>query len=457
MTVIEPSELFPHLTTESAYEQINTLGVSFRDFANITSLESRLYGVNLGLVQDDNLKSVTFNRCVRNSVWKNLLENQDLAERAIGFNVSQRQHTEHYDFADSGRYALRFPGLEQIGSFTWTDVALEQGLTFKIQEGISPSNVNNRYIVELQKEFFDHPFEVVVRNYSNQDYIPIEKSAKGYPSKNVAGNWLIQLNHHQTGYTGNASLDVYSRRFCYVDVDLVGATDVDNVYPMYPDTNQIVPIIKRVLLSGTTYRFFIPLEVLVRPPFLTEQVDILNQEYYKLYDSLDFKERSITAGSVSVVRVCAKSDSSQSETFQVSANIISRENSVIELNLPELKDKINASTLTCDKAPSMTIELTYITNPVYLSDKYRTTLSSIYKAIAHKAAAELPTTACGCEEVKIGFIAEQQRGYTKVRTTFVGDTVAYLEYGNLHGQAVFGEVINNTPIYRRPIRMIHNA
>jgi hypothetical protein len=457
MTAIDPNTQFTDLPTpEARWQEANSLFLSYHDFAVGSHLWDRMYGVISHLRESAPLEEFNTNICVREALWKVLREVTRNAEKAVGFNFSPMYHVSTIPFPWESFHRTAWPGIEAVDVIeTWVDHNLTVALSPFILNPV-PMTVTTETYATIPRSLVGNPNELILRRESDYGTYKIR-------SVRLNGtDWELTLDVKTIPYDALSDVVVAQHaKFCYVDVTL--PTMTGELYPVYSDTNQMIPQAKPYEDQGGGIRryWFYPY-AMVDPAFLVDEVNLTSGEFYKLLQSVEFRELQTTEQKARLYKRCIQESCTDCDcedvVYQMTTNIVNAAKGILAFTLdgkltydPDLDEWVLSSEVcpTIDKDTKSTYELVfyYKTNPQNLSESHAEDLANMQRAILHKVAAELPVRDCGCA-LTLGFIFEAQQTYGKMTRTFGGDTIVSTNYGDRHGQHVYREIINNVRVYR---------
>jgi hypothetical protein len=448
MSVVIPSSFAPHLTPEEVWNIVNTLPVSFRDFAEMSYYYARLYDVLTGAIEGGAWDALTVNECVRTTLWRKLHEITVDAESVVGFNLSARYHYEEIDFPEFGNGQTHWPGVVSMSvKPVWASIDGYGpfAISAMAQTNVTINDVGNLKVVLADASIFENPADIQIRNGNNNDtYLPLNQSA--YP-KLTGDNWEIPIDVKRSNYDPAAPVNLQHRKHLILDVDPpVSIPAGSTLYPVYPGTNQIIPQAKpsQVLDNGKTrYTFYI--YTLIHPAFRYETINLEQGQFWKLYPAIEFKLFSEAAAQAQVVWIMGGTEKTVNVTLKPTLGQDGVFSVVFDSTF--LTDPYSIwSDMGCtaqDTPERIKLRFWYKTSPSRLPERFANQIPALRQAICHRVAAELPIQDCGCQ-VKSGFIFENQRRYDKV-TMRPATGVEYrsADFVDSYGRLRYEDIVNS--------------
>lgn len=464
MSVINPNTFRADLTNEEVYTILNTMGVDYFLFANHSHYYGRLYGVITGddsygdLAERTVADNFIVNECLREAVWRTLYNVQEETERYIGYNVSPRYHEETLDWCWERPYKTFWPGIELVDiEPSWSTIAGYDEIAVSpfVEIGLVAVLGVDGWVLTLDSDVVNNPNDVHIRRDSDNGTIPI-KYENGYPRRNVGGDWEVILDS-SVGYSGEV---VNVQHTKYVFVDITPPTSLEcsgEVFPVYAGTNQIIKEAKPMQVVGSDHRYWFYNYQLVDPSFYTETTNLLNGEFYKLLEFIEFKCFREVASKGTLTKTCrCESCGCEDKRYEVTTTILDAAYGIVRFCVTgeiDEEDVVTPLSSGCcpihdDNMSDWSLTFKYKTSPKRLKPHMAHAVSTVQRAILHKAAADLPVADCGCHVVA-GFIWEQQKSFATVKVnTFTGERSEQFRYGDLQGQKVYAELIEKIPVYK---------
>lgn len=459
MSVVTPENFDSTLSESAVWQTVNTMPVSYRDFAFQGHYWGRMYGVITGEKNEQHWEGVVANQCLRDSLWRTLHEVTDQAEQQIGFHLSRRAITTQLQW--NGELRLyTYPGIEAVDVVPqWSDVVgyeqvpvspfIAQNVT------VTPGSPN---LVEIPEAVCSNPLEIFLRRDSDNGSYGIYTGVKPY--RDGLGNWVVALDDN-IPYNILDQVNVQDTRYTYVDID---PADCDGtLYPVYPGTNQIIPLAKPVeVLQGGQLRYWFYIYTLVNTAFYNYEVNLIDAEFYKLLEYISFKcyEEVPSPATLTVSCTCgceSCATSCEDAIYQLSTTIDKAQQGVLSFVIvgkyvEGILDESKCFVEPVGCSSTYTLRFSYITNPLYLPGVFRDVVPIVKRAIMHRSAAELPLVDCGChldDKERLGFIWKQQEmiSSSTVRA-FSGDITTHFKYGDLRGQLEYTDLMSKVPKYK---------
>lgn len=455
MTAIDPTLVYPHLTAEDAWNQINDLPVSYLDFARKTFYYNRLYDVITGS-NEGNQDDVTINECFRTTLTSKLVEICGETERRLGYNFSTRYHYVDDVFPPGGKVQTDWPGIEAMSvKPEWSDI---DGFgPFPITP-IADLNANvidpsGQPIVEMDTAFFENPADAQIRNGTTLNTYKT-LSLVGYP-KVVAGKWQVPIDKRLSSFDSGEPVYLQHRKYVYLDITPPVLAAGQTYWPVYPDTNQIIPEAKpRKPIAGGKVRLTFYVYTLVNSAFQWETVNLVNGEFWKLMPEISFKKvEEVTVNAQVIWTIGGEqltldehTNPDSSVTIDVTLVPVQNSDGMFHIKFSNriwhnpwaLWESVCGSTQ--NRPEHVALRYWYKTNPNRIDMTYQSQIPTARQAILHKAAAQAPVIDCGCV-LKTGFIYENQRRFDTVRvrpgtgvefrSSDFADTFGYLQYETL--------------------------
>lgn len=446
---------------------VNTMPVDYTDFSAFTHYGGRMYGVLSGDDDFGDFGDFVVNACLREAVWRVLNTVQNDVEDRIGYNISPRYHRKVFEGDVTKTFLLDWPGLAIVDvKPEWFDIPSLSSVTVSpyLLEDLEPTlnGTINEYVLTLDSSVVKNPNDVILRNQTTNGIYHIKTAQRGYPRRNVGGDWEVVIDRGLSGYSVGDKITVQSKKFVYVDV--TQPTLTGEMFPVYLNSNQIIRQAKpRESLGSDVYRYWFFLWELVDENFYYETVSLLNNEFYKLYQTISFKEFRESESKAILYENCICDLENvccctcDSKKWQLTTKILNHAYSSVCFNVDGelvqnsetlLDELFTTHRFVRSSGETYKIVLDYKTSPDQLAAKWVTNIPDLKRAITHRTAAELPLSDCGCK-VKVGFIYEQQQSYGSVQfNPLTGDKISSFKYGDLHGQRVYAEVLDRQTNYK---------
>lgn len=429
------------LSQDTVDEIINSLSIGIDDFSRIACLDGRAYGVVTACDTCD----LDLNACIRSHIIRLLASSQQTAENMIGYRITEGYHTQEILWDGKTQILAGFRGIEAINvrrEFSTVEGYGPFEISPYVLTAITVTDSGNGYCETiLDGSIVKNPNRVTFRDDDGKVY-RIHSTVK--PRRNGSGNWIVAFdNQIMPPCTVISPINV---QICDLMILDVPEYEDCEVVPVYPNSNQIIPMAKEPEDIGSgiiRYRFH-PW-VLVDDAFSDETVDLESGEFYKLLQEVEFKcVEDVACDPFITLR---KYDGSV-ETYEVTEEdlnlyLLDGETGVIRIDY-------HPCSAWCNGIP-IKITFCYKTNPDVLELHHD--LSYLNEAIAMLAAAELPISTCGCK-IEKGYISDAQKPFTQVRVNaLTNEAVVNEKYGETYGQLVFKEKISRVTKLGRMIRV----
>lgn len=391
-------------------------------------MDGYVFGVNTACNSCD----YNLNPCLRRHLKNALIANQHLAERELGYALTESYHVYQTPWRGCGRYQLPLKGVSAVN--------VKEKITRLGEDyAISPFVLQNVEviggIVTVPASLIDNPESAVFRDVDTLGVVEHEIKV-GYPRKSGT-DWLISVD--VTPF--DEPLFVHIQHCQYMKMTISTPDTDGEVVAVYPNTETIIPFAKEPVLSGgnTTYWFYA--WSLVDPAFAQDaMIDLLSGEFYKLMSEIGL----ISVESEEALPLVYWSDGTTSDD---EIKITQYFDNILKVDFEE-----NCRIPSCPPKTPIKIAVYYKTDPSLLE----VDLDEIAMAIVYLSAAELPDKACDCPAPEYGFIHDAQKPYADVKINQVtGDVYMPLKYGSRHGQRYFWERIAKSKISskKRSIRL----
>jgi hypothetical protein len=464
MSIVNPAVFDPNMTDDEVYNLINMLPVTYGRFSSNTNYFGRLYGVLTGEANEQDWSDFTINHCLRDALWTTLRSVTDEAENFLGYNVSTRYHTREMDFPFDARRRT-WPGIEAVDvEPQWNTVT---GLN---AVAISPFVLLNATVnivlgkpeVTIPDSLVDNPLNIILRRNSDNGTYSIDDTVK--PRKS-GSDWIVTLDNDTIAYNIADQVNVQHVKYVFVDIDPeTDECDDGELYPVYPGTNQIIPQAKPYEVLGSGFRrYWLYSYSLVNPAFYNNTTNLVNGEFYKLLETIEFRCLTEVESKGLLTKSCVCEDCSDcccdSGTYQVTTKIVDAANGVVSFCIDGKFDDegvlvpSECSCLSPDNCHDFKLTFKYKTNPNYLSERLQKAVSQVIRAIVFRTAADLPVIDCGCflddGKEKRGFIYYQQEMYGRTSINQLTGTVTnQFRYGDLRGQQAYADIISKVPKHK---------
>ena len=273
--------------------EVNKLPVNLLDFALISALRHRAYGVRT-FDDESCTQYCTLNSRARQDIWRMLFNIQQnvIGKKRTYAAPTYVSETQVIDPSATVFYA-RFGSIESVN--------VTEELSFVTNLDVSPFVLHD---VHLQMDptssfveaHFDstvakNPHKVILRDTNTYEQFPWQEQP-GYPTKN-GFNWVMPVGNSLSDITRLASIQDYE--YMIAEIDEISGISLDDLVVLHPGSQQILPFAKapeRVLYGGVwRWRFWFYAWTLGRPEF-DDSIDLVEGEFEKLYDVLELYRRT---------------------------------------------------------------------------------------------------------------------------------------------------------------------
>lgn len=463
MSAIIPETFRQEYGLSEIYNIVNSLSVSYLDFAIESRYYNRMFGVTMPCDGDCDDGDFHVNSCLRESLWRTILAIQEQTENYVGYNFTDRYHTEIIEWTFRDYYKTAFPGISAIDIIPqWSTIAGATSVSFSpfIAEGLTPT-VAGGYTYVAIPSFVGNPNEVVLRS-SDTNGIYVKLQDRNFPRR-VGDTWEIAIDIGITAYDGEP-INAMHCKYAFVDVDLEDLVPCEDgvVYPVYPNTNQIIPQARPYETPEVgVRRYWFYLYTLVDPVFEGQIVDLEQNDFYALLTEIEFRCLTEVSQKGILTKTCDCNDpysncNCEDTVYQVSVTIDNAAMGIVSFCVDgkfndddELIDLAACEKpLLYDGSSSYQLIFSYKTSPDFLPVKFKNSINILRRAMMHRIAAELPVRDCCCE-LKKGFIFEQQRTYGTEKTNpFTSEVSMSFKYGDMHGQRVYADLLSTVPLFK---------
>lgn len=440
---VRSSDFDPSLTQPEVDDIINSLAVNPYDFSKFACLDGRMYGVTTKCEQC----SLEINYCVRNALSRILWSTQQMVEREIGYDILPQYHKAHIPFGYTGKIKLPHRNVELVNvqqSYTLLSDYKNVTVSPYIEEDITIEEIDGKCFAVFSASLIDNPSKAIIRDENGKIYE--QQQVNGYP-KRVAGNWKVAIMGITSPCTSALTFNVQHCEL--IRVSIATPTCTGTVYPVYPDTHQIIPTFK-VETSGLNTVYWFHVWALARPEFMDDGIDFATGDFYKLYDAIDFMCFGTTTKNA-VVTVMGEDDCEwvyEASDAVPSVTILDGKIGLVYVDTELFTCSTCLTPLwQCDAKYPQYIDIWYKTNPSVMTEPFPFT--NIYEAIIYYVGAELPTTACQCT-VTEGFIFNAQTAIAKTAyNPFTGTAnVTMDEHRDVKGKVRYKELICKVKKYQ---------
>jgi len=437
---------------------INNLLLNVQGFSDIACLDGLLWGVKTGCdyCSDCEHCEYEFNACVREHIVRNLVSAQNYAETILGFPLVEKYHTEEIRPFEGTKYLkMKRPGITAVNVTQEVTSLGTFAVSPYIVEGVTLTDSGLGYcIATISSELLDNPEHVRIWDDNGTSYLVQKRT--GFPRRSGA-NWQIALGNDVKSPC-TTTLNAQHCRYMILEVDEPTCTGI--VHPVYPNSNQKIPLAKPVQsLAGGRLRYWFHPWVLLDPGFVRDGANLYSGEFYKLLAEIElacFTEVESLPTVTMVDQDCNCQTTFSLGTETVSVNIIDEENGYLYIEYGDdctwIQRWKNACPCYCGLYPLSLLDNSV---PFKLEVKYKTEpiISDLFyakQAIAHLAAAELPLKTCGCSVPQETFISIAQTPYSKVHiSTTTGDVYSHPEPGETWGKIAFHTFLKRLNSHKR--------
>lgn len=428
--------------------------VNLHEFSRIACLDGRLFGVQTA----SDSCTLELNSCLRGQALEALIAANRRAEADLGYDLVPRYHVGLMEFTGGADKAALWVSTDRPGVAA---VNVKQEITSAILGvDISPylgpvaiSDGGEGYcIATVPAALIDNPSKLTLRSQMGLEYHA--QSIGNYPRK-VGSDWLIAIRNDDAPLPCAATPTLYVQHHHLVFVDIPAsitcldcAGDVDTaaqILPVYPGTNDFIPLARPIETVGSFKRYWFYVWTLVDPAFQDEQVDLTHAEFWKLFSTVDFVcVREVPAGP----EVVYPADCNGTITSIPNPCAVPPVEAKYDVTIRDAEE----GTLSFKKKgqwesdATVTIKYYYKTDPAVLG--FTNDLPNIAAAIAYRAAADLPSTYCGCT-ISSGFIAEAQKSFGNAFLDSSGQTVWVVKFGHKNGQFMYEQKMASAPKYQK--------
>lgn len=461
MSLITANQLPAYRTQARVDTRINDLPMNEVEFAELTSLYGRLFGVltgsrdgewlaitdEKGVRKSEHGDRFTLNHCVRWQFPRIADGIVASTEAELGYALTERYHTESQPMVTPlVKFQTKFAGVDVLNvGRSWGNVYEDVVVSPYMQEDVDVVLINpGTYAARISSTLFVNPHEVFLRGTDGSLYPWFSDTTSPLRRDTLGGYWEMPLNSRVREYVPGTQINVQSKKYITVTVAEPDVPDGAVVYPVYPGTNQKIPQAKPVEILGSgEWKYTFHIFTLVHPEFISDVVDLVVGEFYKLYPVIDFKYELVVAVAPQIVVIRG----SDEEILTPTLTLVDAELGIFHLNYDTC---LVAWRCLCQDWPkTVTLRYSYRTSPTKLSEKAQEAMGQIRDAVAARIAADLPTYNCQCP-VPYGYIMQQQTAYTDSYIAIQsGVVVDKLKYGRLHGHLYYAEVMNEAPKYKR--------
>lgn len=450
---------------ESFQLVINELPVNLLDFALISNLRHRVYGFRL-FGTNECLDGCCLNDLARESVWRHLFGVQQylISNKRIAIAPMYIEETAHFD-RDATTFFTKFAALSATNIIETFEFITNLTINPFVQEDVALS-INGSYIeARFDRSKAPNPEKVILRDHT--DYTQFEfQAVAGYPKKE-GSNWVMVVgNSMEQSYATDPTTQVDLQDYEYVVVDIVNdaTLDLTKLVAFHPNSDQVLDFAKppeRVVVGDTTYiRFWFYVWTLGRPEFKDKYIDMVEAEFFKIYDSIPLYKR-VEEEQIATLYVdqsteldyacdVTTSDLDLETTSSAWIKIVNKEEGIVRYTEiyntteppadPVYKVKTNGQPY----GRRYKIKHYYKVDPFAEEGLILYSLEELRRAIVAKVAATIELEACNCVCASNDYIKAMQAEYTTEYISSVSGSLAVnYYYGRRRGDLIFAEVLKN--------------
>lgn len=463
-----------YLFTPAADEEdlmwfLNFLPVKLIDFAVLSNLEARAYGVKTycDTCRDDSdcPERQWLNQCARDHVWDILVSVQQNLMALKRVTLGPTYHTETALWYPGKMLQTKFPYIESINVqpvFTELDVV---SVSPFIATSLTTNATANFVEAKVPLDVVHNPVDVVMREESMQFNatawhmrIPLD-SQWGYPFKN-ATDWTYAM---QKDVNLASDLNAQDCNYVFVDIDPVADQVISDIVFMHPEQDQLIPQVlpPQTIVATNKWRYWFYYWTLKRPEFADDKVDLtLEKEFDKFYDELRYgiiEEETAPATILLKPTDCCTTSFEDVERLAM-GNIYEGEQGVVYFE--SARENTDTDPVTyerlcydcsglCDGHPYK-IRFSYKTNP-YHYGMYIAGIEQMRRAIVAKVAANLPLETCNCSLIEGSYIDRMREELPQVVYQPMMQPMFYTDVGWRRGDREFAHAMNNLSIKKRSV------
>lgn len=475
MSLITPEQFRSSWTQAQVDQYVNEMAVSPLQFALVSSLFHRFYGVLNGSadgerlsVQDpsdpdrsDTPDRFILNACARYAYPRIADTVVSELEQEIGYNLTTRYITEEIPFLTShNKFMTKFPGVaalnvrrswvalegyEQIDVSPYIEENLVAVYPWAPGDSITPA-------VLVSAALSPNPNEVILRDSATESPYPWFTDDGHRLRRTISNEWQLPMAVNRKSYTPDAPINVQHKKLVYVDIVPPTLPTGAVLYPVYEGTNQIIPEARAretVTVDGDTYwRYWFYVYTLVHNDFVAETVDLQVGEFYKLVPYIGFRYSLDVTAAPSIVITQGTRETVLTPTL----TLVNHEYGIFHVNWDSCAADYESCCLQ-SYPDTVNLRYSYKTDPTLLPEKYYKQIGRLIEAACGRIAAQMPTHECGCP-VPWGYIMDKQKMYKDtVYNTLTGETQDKMRYGRLMGQLEYAAAVNLCFKYSRPLNL----
>jgi len=429
---------------------INQLPVNLLDFALTSGLRHRVYGVRI-FGSEDCSTSCCFNAQARRSVWQLLFNIQQfvMAHKRMAAGPLYIKETQYLDKATKV-WQSKYSEIEKINvieEYSFVDNLILS--PFIVQPVNIIKKANGLYEAHFSSSKAANPNTVILRDAETFSQYPWEKDLLEYPTQN-GYEWVMPI-----GTALDAPLLDDTREYALQDYEYMFAVirpkagvTLENCVVFHPNSQQILPFAKppeEIIEDGEIkWRFWFYAWTLGKPEFDNDEIDLIDGEFYKLYNILELYERKEVEKLGSILytenQECDENPAYK-QVDNVRFRIREKRIGIITYDYPK-----SGNTYVLDGNRPYQTTYYYKTNPVLENNLFLNSVEEMRRAIIAKVAAtiNLESCLCHCDEERKDYLTEMQKVYTnQFGNSLTGSYGINYKYGHRHGDFLFEEMMKN--------------
>jgi len=433
----------------------NQLPVNLLDFALISQMRHRVYGVRIfGIDADEEGTFLTDN--ARNEIWRTLFNVQQnlLAKKRI--TAAPIYLTETTLLNPSSRaFTARFGAIESANVVETLTLVTNLTLSPFITSSVTLTDAGDFVEARFDKTLVLNPQRVMLRHATTHAQMPWQLRA-GYPQID-GDDWVMACGDTVTSDGISTVLQDYE--YMIAETAAVDGVDIDDLVVLHPNSQQILPFAKPPEVVGDNWRFWFYSWTLSKPEFSRDMVDLVEGEFYKLYTSLPLYKRveseELATVYIQPVFNAGSTTPMEDTTALAICRVIDHQAGVLQYGeVVEVTPETDPPTYKYNLVGSpygkrYKIKCYYKVNPDYEGGLLNISTEEVRKAIVAKVAADIPielrtrywgTVLDGHED----YITQMQKKYTSEYISPVSGALAVnLKYGSKEGDYIFAEMLGN--------------
>lgn len=435
---------------------VNQIPVGLLDFALISNLRHKAYGVNVYGTEEDQCAQCCLNDHARQSIWRILFSIQQniMAKKKITAGPAYFQENILIDH-NATTVQTGFGAIEKVD--------VKPQFNFLVNLYLSPFIVNDVTVQDnsgtpeilFNSTIVGDPERVIPRDSENYAQFPWSRLGGNYPVKD-GYDWVMPCTNLTSDYLdGTKTVSLQHYDYMIAETEVISGVNLSDLVVFHPNTYQILPFAKEpeeVVSDGVLkWRFWFYAWTLTKPEFDGNPPDLVKGEFYKLYDLLELYEKTeIEAESTIYIR---SYKNHCDITTEVKAQAGSTEIIDSFSGMVRFQEDVNSI-----YGRRFKFGLYYKVNPLTYEHIFQHSTEELKRAIVAKAAATINLDDCGCAwpsgDERGDYITQMQKHYTKEYVSPVTGAVAinYM-YGNKHGDMLFAEMMNKIT-FRPKVYMI---